>query len=134
MTKSMAKNKNTINEQQFKKIVKWVKLGLTLVFLVCLLGCTDSLWAFVISTISWVILTVIGFKEKQKVMKLLFICSMILSVLALVLGSIIAIKFNNTGFLVSAVDVSTYWVFSSLFWWVTLYALHYSETIRKKGE
>lgn len=134
MTKSMEKNKNTINEQQFKKIVKWVKLGLTLVFLVCLLGCTDSLWAFVISAISWVILTVIGFKEKRKVMKLLFICSMILSVLALVLGSIIAIKFNNTGFLVSAVDVSTYWVFSSLFWRVTLYALHYSETIRKKGE
>lgn len=134
MTKPMAKNKNTINEQQFKKIVKWVKLGLTFVFMICLLGSTDSLWAFVISAISWVILTVIGFKEKRKVMKLLFICSMILSVLALVLGNIIAIKFNNTGFLVSAVDVSTYWVFSSLFWWVTLYALHYSETVRKKGE
>lgn len=102
--------------------------------MVCLLECTDSLWAFVISAILWVVLTVIGFKENRKVMKWLFICSMILSVLALVVTSVTAIKFNNTGFLVSAVDVSTYWVFSSSFWLVTLHALHYSETTRKKGE
>lgn len=131
----MAKNKNTINEQQFKKIVKWVKLALTLVFMICLLGSTDSLWAFVISAISWVILTVIGFKEKRKVMKWIFICSVILSILALVLGDVIAIRFNNTGFLASAVDVSTYWVFSSLFWWITLYALNLAkQKQKKKGE
>lgn len=127
----MAKNKNTISKQQVKK---WFKLGLSGVLMVCLLECTDSLWAFVISAILWVVLTVIGFKENRKVMKWLFICSMILSVLALVVTSVTAIKFNNTGFLVSAVDVSTYWVFSSSFWLVTLHALHYSETTRKKGE
>lgn len=124
MTKPMAKNKNTINEQQFKKIVKWVKLGLTFAFMICLLGSTDSLWAFVISAISWVILTVIGFKEKRKVMKWIFICSVILSVLAFVVTSVTAIKFNNMASLMSAIDVSTYWVFSSLIWWVTLHALH----------
>lgn len=130
----MTKNKNTINEQQFEKVVKWVKLGLMLAFMVCLLGTTDSLWAFVISAISWVILTVIGFKEKRKVMKWIFICSVILSILALVISNVTAIKFNNMASLVSAVDVSTYWIFSSLFWWITLYTLHIAKHQEKKGE
>lgn len=130
----MTKDKNTINEQQFKKTVKWVKLGLTLAFMVCLLGSMDSLWAFVASVISWVVLTVIGFKEKRKVMKWLFICGVILSVLALVISSVTAIKFNNMASLVSAIDVSTYWMFSSLFWWITLYALHIAKHQGKKGE
>lgn len=127
----MTKSKNTISKQQAKK---WFKFGLSGVLMACLFECTDSLGAFVISAISWVVLTVIGFKENRKVMKWLFICSVILSVLALVVTSVTAIKFNDMTSLVSAVDVSTYWVFSSLFWWVTLCALHYSETTRKKGE
>ena len=131
----MTKDKNMINEQQFKKIVKWVKLVLTLVFMVCLLGSTDSLWAFVVLAISWVVLTVIGFKEKREVMKWLLVCDVVLSVLALVLGSVIAVIFNNMAFLVSAIDVSIYCIYSSLFWYIALYALLIpKQKQEKKGE